>query len=390
MKLPWDKQYLKISFHIVVTALAIYVVGLIIGNINLVKDVILQGLGTLLSVFAPLLVAIIFSFLMSPAVDFFQRLWEKCSLQKMGKEKKFSSRKMGTITTYIVIFLVLFALIRFLAVKIGSTDATALAEKVNMHIQDFTDMLVLLNVKLSEIGVLQTVEGSLMNVTKSISAFLQGAVNGLASSVTKAGGWALNLILGMTIGFYFLVEKEKILYYCNRVIDVFFSEKRSAWIKELGHDVNAVFSGYIGGQVTDAVIMATLISISFSVAKIPYAVLIGVISGFSNLIPYIGAVMALLLSVAVGLLSGTPIKALYAVIIVLVLQQVDSILIVPKVVGKSVELHPALVILSLAVFGGLFGILGMVVAVPCGALIKMFAVRYYEKRALEKGMDPRR
>ena len=218
---------------------------------------------------------------------------------------------------------------------------------------------------------------------------MQGVVNGLASSVTKAGGLALNLILGMTIGFYFLVEKEKILHYCNRVVDVFFSEKRGEHLKEFGHDVCTVFSGYIGGQVTDAIIMATLISISFSVVKIPYAILIGVISGFSNLIPYIGAVVAFLLAVVVGLLSGTPIKALYAVIIVLVLQQVDSIFIVPKVVGKSVELHPALVILSLAVFGGLFGILGMVVAVPCGALIKMFAVRYYERKAIEKGIDPR-
>ncbi len=67
--------------------------------------------------------------------------------------------------------------------------------------------------------------------------------------------------------------------------------------------------------------------------------MIGIISGFSNLIPYVGAVIAFLLSVAMGLLSDEPIRALYAVIIVLVLQQVDSILIVPKVVGKSVELH---------------------------------------------------
>jgi len=390
LKLPWDKQYWKISFHVIITALAIYVIGLIIGNINIVKNVFFRGIGTMISVFAPLLVAVVFSFLMSPAVDFFQKTWEKAFPSKKKNLNLFPSRKRGTITTYIVIFLVLFGLIRFLAVKIGSTDATALAEKANRHIQDFTDMFVLLNVKLSEIGILQTVEGGLVSFTKTLSTFMQGAVNGLASSITKAGGWVLNLVLGMTIGFYFLVEKEKILYYCNRVVDVFFSEKRGANLKEFGHDVSTVFSGYIGGQVTDAVIMATLISISFSVVKIPYAILIGVISGFSNLIPYIGAVVALMLSIGVGLLSGTPIKALYAVIIVLVLQQVDSIFIVPKVVGKSVELHPALVILSLAVFGGLFGILGMVVAVPCGALIKMFIVRYYERKAIEKGIDPRK
>ena len=136
--------------------------------------------------------------------------------------------------------------------------------------------------------------------------------------------------------------------------------------------------------MTDAIIMAILISISFTIVKIPYAVMIGIISGFSNVIPYVVAVMAFLLSVAMGLLSGEPIRALYAIIIVLVLQQIDSILIVPKVVGKSVELHPALVIISLAVFGGLFGILGMVVAVPCGALLKIFAIRLYQWKKAER------
>ena len=144
--------------------------------------------------------------------------------------------------------------------------------------------------------------------------------------------------------------------------------------------MTSTFSGYITGQMTDALIMAILISISFTIAKIPYAIMIGILSGFSNLIPYVGAVIAFLLSVAMGLLSGEPIRALYAIIIVLILQQVDIILIVPKVVGKSVELHPAFVIISLAVFGGLFGIFGMIVAVPCGALIKTFAIRIYERK----------
>ena len=81
-----------------------------------------------------------------------------------------------------------------------------------------------------------------------------------------------------------------------------------------------------------------------------------------------------------GLLSGEPIKALYAAIIVLVLQQIDSMIIVPRVVGKSVELHPALVILALSVFGGLFGLVGMVFAVPVTALIKLYIDRAYERK----------
>ena len=129
--------------------------------------------------------------------------------------------------------------------------------------------------------------------------------------------------------------------------------------------------------------MAILISVSFSIVGIDYAVIIGLISGFSNLIPYIGAVVAFILSVSVGLLSGEPIMALYAAIIVLVLQQIDSVFIVPKVVGKSVDLHPVLVLLALSVFGTLFGIVGMIFAVPITAIIKLFLVRLYYKKEAE-------
>lgn len=129
--------------------------------------------------------------------------------------------------------------------------------------------------------------------------------------------------------------------------------------------------------MTDAAIMATLISVSFSVAGIPYPVIIGVISGFSNLIPYVGAIVAFILSVTMGLLSGTPMKALYAAIIVILLQQLDTVYIVPKVVGRSVKLHPVLVLLSIYVFGSIWGLWGMVFAVPVTAVIKLLLTRLY-------------
>ena len=386
MKLPWDKKYLKISFHVVVTVLALYVVGLLLWNITAAKDLFVMAFQKMLSVFAPLLVACVFAFLTNPAVELFQKLWENF-LPIPVERGRCRTRKRGTATFYIVLFLAIGLFIKYLASQIGSTDINALAEQINKHIQGFADMLVLLNVKLTEYGALQSLEGVLQSLeglisgwTSGLSDLLQGTVMSIANSITKAGGWAINLVLGLTIGFYLLVDKDRVIKQLKKVVDVFFSPRYARWIKGWSHETNSVFTGYIGGQVTDAIIMAVMVSISFSIIGIPYPVLIGVISGFSNLIPYVGAVMAFLLSVAMGLLSGAPIKALYAVIVVLVLQQIDSIFIVPKVVGKSVELHPALVLLSLSIFGGLFGLLGMVVAVPLGALLKIACVRLYERK----------
>ena len=130
--------------------------------------------------------------------------------------------------------------------------------------------------------------------------------------------------------------------------------------------------------------MGTLFAVAFYFIGIPYGILIGLVSGFSNLIPYFGAIVAFLLAVLSGLLSEEPIRALYAAIAILVLQQIDSVWIVPKVVGKKVELHPVMVLLSLAIFGGFFGFWGLLLAVPLGALCKNFFFWLYEKKAAEK------
>ncbi|MEI3507322.1 MAG: AI-2E family transporter [Anaerotignum faecicola] len=94
---------------------------------------------------------------------------------------------------------------------------------------------------------------------------------------------------------------------------------------------------------------------AFTIVGLPHGILIGLVSGFSNLIPYFGAVMAFFLAVLAGLFSGAPMKAVYASVLILLLQQVDSIFIVPKAVGQKLELHPVLVLLSLAAFGRMFG-----------------------------------
>ena len=144
-------------------------------------------------------------------------------------------------------------------------------------------------------------------------------------------------------------------FFVRQVGGVFLGEKMAKRIGGVLGEIYRVFMGYLGGQMLDATIMGTLFAVAFYFIGIPYGILIGLVSGFSNLIPYFGAIVAFLLAVLSGLLSEEPIRALYAAIAILVLQQIDSVWIVPKVVGKKVELHPVMVLLSLAIFGGFFG-----------------------------------
>ena len=385
MKLPWDKNYLKISFHVIFTIVVIYIISILIKNLYFMKDIILNFISFVTTIFLPLIIALVLSYILNPIVEFFHnktnKLFKKFNSKNDNIDERFKIRLRGTLITYSIMFIFLGIIVKILVQKIGTADITLFTNMISASLEKFSDLVTFFYVKLEEFGLLQNVDG---NFVQEFTTSITNYILNFANSFAAIGSGVLNTFIGFVVSFYFLVEKERILYYCNDIIDVFFKDIRAKSIKSFFTNTNNIFSGYIVGQVTDAMIMATLISISFNIVGINYALVIGIISGFSNLIPFVGAVVAFILSVGVGLLSDDPIKALYAAIIVLVLQQVDSIFIVPKVVGKSVELHPVLVILSLSIFGSLFGIFGMIFAVPITALIKLYITKWYINKKNKK------
>ncbi len=378
MKLPWDKNYLKISFHVIVTLIAIYAISLVLKNAPEAIMKVEDFLAYIVNVFTPLIIAVIFSYIVNPAVEKLQGFCDK--LFNIKHKGKFKKRIAGTALLYIILFSGIILIIIFALIGIGTSDITVIEEKIRSSVFGFTNTLKLLNLKLIEIGVLDKDSNAFENIMDFIKMQLSGITSYFAQRASAIGSFALDLLIGLTVAFYFLMEKDKIIFYGRDFINTFMP-KHSEGVLDSLYEANKIFSGYISGQITDAFVMASLISISFLIIGIDYPLIIGVISGFSNLIPYVGAIVAFILSISVALLSGTPIKALYAAIVILLLQQLDSAVIVPKVVGSKVKLHPVLVILSLGVFGSIFGIWGMVFAVPITALIKVIFRRiYYRKK----------
>ncbi|WMI81751.1 AI-2E family transporter [Anaerotignum sp. MB30-C6] len=370
MRLPWNKKYLVISFHVIFTVGTLVVLGMLLFKLSEAKNVIIQAARGTLAVFAPLLLAIFFSVLLEPVTNFFQRRYE--SRLSALQRSKIKNRKVGTAAAYFTLIIILVIGGGWAAKGVGTADIEGLAEQLAAFVQKVGDLLVLLNLKLAELGILQNVEGILSAWTESATLWIQKKVMGIAGYIPKVGSSLVDIVVGLTAAFYFLMEKERILDFCKDASFVFFGEKATRRIRRVCREVDNVVMGYLGGQLTDAAIMGVLFSAAFTIVGLPYGVVLGLISGFSNLIPYFGAIMAFVLAVLSGLLSGEPVRALYASILILILQQIDSVYIVPKVVGKKVEMHPVLVLLSLAVFGRLFGFWGLLVAVPLGALIKSF------------------
>ncbi|WP_317368006.1 AI-2E family transporter [uncultured Tyzzerella sp.] len=419
MKLPWNKKYLIISFHIVVTLVMLYALkygidffAYVLKNLGIIFENIQNGLSWFLSTIIVVVIAFVLAYLLDPVVDFFQIKYEKVydkylkeKIEKVKSNKKNKKRRNkkekvetkgrleGTILTYLSIVLVVVVLSMVLVNSISKSGAGSFIDNITTYIttsisgfqQDLLKFYNKIDGELISNEIFEEyISPHLNKITKSFSSFVYDIGNNIISIITNIGNGIVNVLISIVICFYFLKDKKVIKEKLENVCITFLPKRFYTVVKDGLGDVHAVFSGYIRGMLLDASIMAILISIVLSAIGLKFAVIIGIISGFSNVIPYFGALVGFLLAICVALISGEPMQALYATIGMIALQQVDTIFIAPKVVGESVELSPVVVIIALSITGNLFGLWGMVFAIPVFATIKLFSSRIYKRRRLKK------
>ena len=143
---------------------------------------------------------------------------------------------------------------------------------------------------------------------------------------------------------------------------------------------NEVFFSFIGGQVLDAFVIGVLTSIAMSIIGVRYSVLLGFMIGLFNLIPYFGAIIAVIIAIIVTIFTGGLGQAILMAVIVIILQQIDANIINPKIIGNSLSISPLLVIFAVTIGGAYFGVLGMFLAVPIFTVIKLLIEEYVDYR----------
>ena len=379
MKKPWHSRYFEVSLLASIAAIAVCAAFLVMSNVATIFKCLCSGFLGVIGLFTPLYIAVAVAFVLDPVVDFFQN--ETGNILKIKPIKgAFKKRVRGTAVTYIVIFLLLAAGIRLTINSVGANEVGQLSGVIEDFVGDMRNFLISVKNVLDDTGLFGDTDAIFSGITNRFSDISQRAVFSAALSITSAGGFLLNLGVGLVAAFYFLCEKERLLYRLNETAEVFLPKRVFKFVKGIALDLNGIFSGYVAGQIMDALIMTVLISAAMWILGIKYFMIIGIISGIANLILYIGSIAGFVLSVVAAAAQGTPMRALYAAIIILSLQQFDAMFIVPRVVGSRVKLHPVLVILALSVFGGMFGILGMIFAVPITAFIKQNFDRIYMEK----------
>ena len=227
------------------------------------------------------------------------------------------------------------------------------------------------------------------------TAYLQGAVSNLMSfaerflgsmlsSVNNMGSFFSNLLFSLIFCVYFLLDGENILRYWKRVSKVLLGQRINRALSVFFSDADRAFAGYIRGQVIDALIMAVLVSVSLSIIGVRYGLIIGILTGLGNLIPYVGPFVAYGSTALVCVLYGDYTRLVTALIALFVIQTLDGNVINPRLLSSSIDIHPLLVIASLLVGGAVGGVLGMLLAVPVGTLLKIQFERLLELREEKK------
>lgn len=212
-----------------------------------------------------------------------------------------------------------------------------------------------------------------------LAQYAKGAINFVTS--------IFDIFVAFIVSVYVLAGRTEILQFFRRLIKSICGEKTFKNIEKYFNNTNDIFFGFISSQLIDAVVVGILTTIAMSIMQIKYAPLLGFIIGLFNIIPYVGAIIAVAIAIVITLITGGFSQALWMAIVVIILQQIDANIINPKIVGNSLKISPLLVMFAITVGGAYFGMLGMFLAVPVAAVLKILVedfIKYKDKKREEK------
>ena len=329
-----------------------------------------EAIGKFFNVIAPFMAGALLAYLLYIPASRIEKRFSK-SKRKLLKKK---SRGLSVFITYVLAILVIILLVNvILPVVIDSV-----IELVNNFQGYWNTAIEKLNA-LPEDSILksQQVEEAIKSIGDAIQNidFKQYVsterITGYVKSVLGVASGIFDVFVSIVVSVYILLQRDQIYGFFNKLTMVVFDKKTCDKIEEYIDSTNKIFFKFISSQVIDGIIVGILVTIAMSIIGVKYAVLLGFMIGLFNIIPYFGAVIAVAISILITLITGGISQTLIMAIVVIVLQQIDSNIINPKIIGNSLEISPLLVIFAVTVGGAYFGVLGMFLAVPVAAVLKI-------------------
>lgn len=380
-KIPLNKKTMKFILTIVTFTLLL---SWILNHTSSFTGI----LGNILSLLSPFLVGACIAFIINTLLKPLEKLWEKVPLKK--RTKLFSKAKrpvcltFSTLIVFGVVFLVLFMIIPQLVETVATFANTlpqyiknleGLLDKLMKTLENYNIVIPSFDLNWNKFGEL--LNGFLNNYADS---FINKTVDITTSIVTVI----VNFIIAVFFSLYVLSQKEKIGRHLRRLLYSVQSKERAEKIIAFTKLTSDTFTKFVTGQLLEAVIIGVLCFIGMLLLRLPYAGIISVLVGFTALIPVFGALFGTAIG-ALLILLVDPMKALWFIVFIIVLQQIEGNLIYPKVVGKTVGLPGILVLVAVTVGGGAAGIVGMLFSVPVCTVLYCVYKEFVAKKI--KGKD---
>lgn len=380
-----DRAFIRGSLFIVFNAFLLYVLYFVVKNFSSIASSLGSGISALLSAFSPLFIGLIISYLLNPLVTLIdKKLMQKVFFRvpedplKAEKHRKLS-RFISVLLTFIIVLAAIAAIIYGFAVMIvGQLVFTNFSTTFNNVLQTFLSYEVELKQWVSQNFPDGFLSEKVMDASNSVISWFSEnfSASTAVSVISGAVGSVVNFVIGAIVSIYLMKDKDFFLSIWRKFLHLVLPQRANAAVTETLNEVNGVLSQFVRGALLDAVFVAILSSIGLSIVGLDFAVFIGVFAGIANVIPYFGPLIGMIPAFLIGWLTSDFVHGVLAVLVLVIVQQIDSNIIYPKVVGSSTGLHPLAVLLAVSVFGYFGGIIGMILAVPIAGILQVFILKW--------------
>jgi len=330
-----------------------------------------------LDVLTPFILGFVIAFLLNAPVRFFEtRVYHKLRVR----------RALSIVTVYFLALLAIIILLQLVLPQVGASFLN-LVNNLSGYLENLNQMVAALSERFGlEWDALSDLVADYQTIIRNVVSFITSSMPNLVNFGMAVGSGVVAVLTAVIASIYMLAGRDRLIRQLKKLIYALFPAKGAGHILSGASRANTIFVGFINGKIVDSAIIGVLCFLLTSIFRIPYAVLVSVVVGVTNVIPFfgpiIGAVPCLMILVIVD-----PWAALRFGVLIIALQQFDGNILGPKILGDSTGLSAIWVLVAIVVGGGLFGFAGMLLGVPTFAVLYAFMRDWADERLRRKGID---
>ena len=377
MNINWNKEYTTKSIY---SALVVFVC-IIFSKIVFNLDDFTSYISKIFAVFVPFIIGASIAYLLNFILVFYENNLKKTSLPLKRK----GYRSISIILSYLTAFITIYGFIYFILPQVSSS-ISGLMNDIPLYVENaskfLSETMTKLNINSDVYAFALDKWNDIIEYIVNIGTSLIPVIGELVKT-TASSAW--NTILGLIISVYLLIDKDVLKALSKKIMFGLLSKDKSERMLELGRRTNNIFGKFIVGKIIDSAIIGVLTFIVLTIFEMPYTMLISFIIGVTNIIPFFGPFFGAIPS-AIIIMFVSPVKALWFILIIVIIQQLDGNLIGPKILGDSLGISAFWILFSLLVAGKWFGVMGMILGAPTFAVIYSIVKESIESKLETKGL----